>query len=72
MLQIIGKTKFEVEGSDQFILKKINLTVIPHQTCETKIKGLERLHQNWKLHDSFMCAEGENGSDSCSGDGGGK
>lgn len=64
-----GKMKFGKEGELSVILKKIELPVVPNENCENMIKKT-RLGPTFKLHPSFMCAGGEEGRDTCTGDGG--
>ncbi|KAL9930757.1 phenoloxidase-activating factor 2 isoform 1-T1 [Glossina fuscipes fuscipes] len=64
-----GKDKFGREGKYQVILKRIDLPVVPHATCEDQIRQT-RLGLYYELHESFMCAGGELGKDTCKGDGG--
>ncbi|RZF34153.1 hypothetical protein LSTR_LSTR003563 [Laodelphax striatellus] len=64
-----GKDKFEKEGNYQVILKKVELPMVEHQTCQDKLRTT-RLGQYFKLHESFLCAGGIPGRDTCKGDGG--
>ncbi|XP_050531424.1 phenoloxidase-activating factor 2-like [Daktulosphaira vitifoliae] len=61
---VFGKT-----GVYQIILKKIVLPIVPKHPCEAALKRT-RLGQGFKLHESFICAGGESGKDTCKGDGG--
>ncbi|XP_055372214.1 phenoloxidase-activating factor 2-like [Condylostylus longicornis] len=66
-----GTTQY---GSSNFqnILKRVGFRVIPSDICEAKIKEDEEIRDNFKLHESFICATGsEVGNDLCKGDGGG-
>lgn len=64
-----GKDKFGKQGEYQVILKKIELPTVPHDTCQANLKKT-RLGRRFILHKSFMCAGGEEGRDTCKGDGG--
>lgn len=64
-----GKDLWGKEGKYQVILKKIDLPIIPRQPCTEKLR-LTRLGHHFNLHQSFICAGGERGKDTCKGDGG--
>jgi secreted trypsin-like serine protease len=64
-----GKDQFGSAGQYQVILKEIDLPVVNHGSCQDKLRST-RLGQKFKLHDSFTCAGGINGKDTCKGDGG--
>ncbi|XP_053960408.1 uncharacterized protein LOC128864680 [Anastrepha ludens] len=64
-----GKDKFGKAGVYQVILKKIELPIVPHATCEANLRRT-RLSRFFQLDKSFICAGGEGGSDTCKGDGG--
>ena len=51
------------------ILKSIDLPPVDHDTCEIAMRGT-RLGTSFHLHESFLCAGGEEGKDACEGDGG--
>lgn len=51
------------------ILKKIELPTVQHADCQTKMRRT-RLGRRFILDNSFMCAGGEAGIDTCKGDGG--
>lgn len=63
-----GKDSYGKEGKYQVILKKIELPIVPHQQCESALKKT-RLGARFQLHNSFVCAGGEPGKDTCKGDG---
>ena len=66
------------------VLKNIEMDVVDHSTCENKLrlakkpnkKGSQKksnrpiLGSSFKLHSSFLCAGGDEGRDTCTGDGG--
>ncbi|XP_023035635.1 phenoloxidase-activating factor 2 isoform X2 [Drosophila willistoni] len=64
-----GKNKFGKDGEYQVILKKIDLPVVGNEICQSNLRET-RLGQHFNLHDSFICAGGEKGKDTCKGDGG--
>ncbi|KAF4518267.1 hypothetical protein B566_EDAN018383 [Ephemera danica] len=64
-----GKNVFGKEGQYQVILKKVELPVVPRDPCLRALRKT-RLGQHFRLHESFMCAGGEPGRDTCKGDGG--
>merc|ERR1712025_819515 len=64
-----GKDKFGSAGQYQVVLKEIDLPVVSNYECQDKLRST-RLGQKYKLHDSFICAGGVNGKDTCKGDGG--
>merc|ERR1712179_492940 len=66
-----GKDKFGSAGQYQVVLKEIDLPVVSNYECQDKLRST-RLGQKNKLHDSFICAGGINGKDTCKGDGAGK
>lgn len=59
-----GKDVFGKEGKYQVILKKIELPVVPFQPCQESLRKT-RLGKRFNLHDSFLCAGGEPGKDTC-------
>jgi len=64
-----GKDQFGAAGEYQVVLKEIDLPVVNHDDCQDSLRKT-RLGQKFKLHDSFVCAGGINGKDTCKGDGG--
>lgn len=64
-----GKNEYGKEGRYQQILKKIGLPIVPREDCQTKLRQT-RLGGRFNLHESFVCAGGEVGQDTCKGDGG--
>ncbi|KAL1380395.1 hypothetical protein pipiens_014230 [Culex pipiens pipiens] len=63
-----GKERFE-SPSYQNILKKVELPVMDHENCQNAFRQT-RLGANFKVHQTFLCAGGEEGVDTCTGDGG--
>lgn len=64
-----GKDVFGKEGKYQVILKKIELPIVNRDKCQEDLRKT-RLGKYFELHDSFICAGGEQGKDTCKGDGG--
>ncbi|CAO1363174.1 unnamed protein product [Diamesa hyperborea] len=64
-----GKHEFGQRGKYQEIMKKIDLPVIETHRCSRMFKKT-RLGRNFELNESFICAGGEEGVDTCTGDGG--
>ena len=51
-------------------MKKVDLPVITHDDCQVALRKTAQLGPAFELHPSFVCAGGEKGKDTCSGDGG--
>jgi len=64
-----GKDRFGAAGQYQVVLKEIDLPVVGHDECEAKLRTT-RLGKRFQLDDSFICAGGQDGKDTCKGDGG--
>lgn len=64
-----GKDKFGKAGVFQNVLKTVDLPYVSDGTCVNQLRQT-RLGKYFMLHPSFLCAGGEEGKDSCSGDGG--
>jgi len=74
---VAGWGKDEVDGTFQFIPKKVDLSLIPAGQCEDKLQVALNARQpgtgvgdRFQLHPSEVCAGGEVGKDACTGDGG--
>ncbi|XP_050541303.1 uncharacterized protein LOC126905549 isoform X2 [Daktulosphaira vitifoliae] len=65
-----GKDAFGDYGKYQNILKEVDVPIIPQQQCQSQLQQT-RLGYDFKLHNGFLCAGGEEGKDACKGDGGG-
>ncbi|XP_076067696.1 phenoloxidase-activating factor 2-like isoform X2 [Oratosquilla oratoria] len=63
-----GKDSFT--GAYQTILKKVDLPLVNNVDCQALLRKT-RLGRFFRLDHSFLCAGGEAGKDSCTGDGGG-
>ncbi|KAF7283855.1 hypothetical protein GWI33_022889 [Rhynchophorus ferrugineus] len=64
-----GKDVFGKEGKFQVIMKKIELPMVQFSKCQDALRQT-RLGPKFLLHNSFICAGGEAGKDTCTGDGG--
>ncbi len=64
-----GKNEFSAEGRYQEIMKKTEVPIVPRSDCESALRKT-RLGPNFILNDSFLCAGGQLGKDTCVGDGG--
>ncbi|XP_055528973.1 phenoloxidase-activating factor 2-like [Wyeomyia smithii] len=64
-----GRNIFGKGGKYQVILKKVQLSFVPHYQCQSAMRTT-RLGERFRLHQSFICAGGEKGADTCRGDGG--
>jgi len=64
-----GKDQFGAAGEYQVVLKEIDLPVVGHQECQDSLRRT-RLGRKFQLDDSFICAGGVVGKDTCKGDGG--
>jgi hypothetical protein len=64
-----GKDKFGSSGEYQVVLKEVDIPVVEKDYCQESLRNT-RLGKRFKLDDSFLCAGGEAGKDTCRGDGG--
>ncbi|XP_057334403.1 phenoloxidase-activating factor 2-like [Microplitis mediator] len=64
-----GKDVFGKEGHYQVILKRVEVPVVNHGACQNSLRST-RLGKYFRLDNSFICAGGELGKDTCKGDGG--
>merc|ERR1719507_2048963 len=64
-----GKDQFGAAGNYQVVLKEIDLPVVGHDQREASLRTT-RLGKRFQLDDSFICAGGVDGKDTCKGDGG--
>ncbi|XP_020815299.1 vitellin-degrading protease [Drosophila serrata] len=53
----------------EHLLKRIVLPVVDHESCQRLLRRTV-LGRRYRLHDSFICAGGVEGRDTCKGDGG--
>merc|ERR1711972_556787 len=64
-----GKDKFGDSGQYQVVLKEVELDIVNKEQCQDKLRET-KLGKRFRLHDSFLCAGGIAGKDTCKGDGG--
>lgn len=64
-----GRDVFGQEAQYQVILKKVELPMVPRNKCQDDLRKT-RLGKYFVLHETFVCAGGEAGKDTCNGDGG--
>lgn len=64
-----GWGSHSVGGQEQTILKKVQLPIVPRDSCQDLFRTL-RKSQSYELHESYLCAGGLEGKDTCKGDGG--
>lgn len=69
LIVLLFITKYQSQkgkgGAYQNILKKIDLPIVPRGSCLDLLRLTKQLGPTFKLHQSFMCAGGEIGIDSC-------
>eukprot|EP00094_Tigriopus_californicus_P009281 TCALIF_08948-PA protein Name:"Similar to Sb Serine proteinase stubble (Drosophila melanogaster)" AED:0.32 eAED:0.35 QI:0/0.25/0.4/1/0.5/0.8/5/32/472 len=65
-----GKDQFGIQGKYQVVPKQIILDLVSNGDCEDTLRST-RLGQSFILDKSFICAGGQEGQDTCKGDGGG-
>lgn len=64
-----GKDGWGKKGRYQSTMKKVDLPVVPRDSCEATLRTTKLGHY-FNLHRSFICAGGEEGKDTYIGDGG--
>ncbi|XP_038221493.1 phenoloxidase-activating factor 2-like isoform X2 [Zerene cesonia] len=64
-----GQEDFNNANKYAVILKKVQLPIYNRVQCQANIRKFRKLRK-WDMHDSMMCAGGEEGVDTCLGDGG--
>jgi len=65
-----GKDKFGREGKYSNILKEVVVPLVKSPECQTLLRENTRLGPFYELDSSLMCAGGQEGVDTCKGDGG--
>ncbi len=65
-----GKEDFSDSSKYQTLLQHVELPIVPREQCQDAFRTT-KLGSGFTLHESFMCAGGEEGNDTCKGDGGG-
>lgn len=63
-----GKAK-STDAATSYILRKVDLPIVARRKCQRKLQRTP-LSKYFELHDSFLCAGGEEDKDTCEGDGG--
>eukprot|EP00095_Tigriopus_kingsejongensis_P012721 maker-scaffold43_size480169-snap-gene-1.16 protein:Tk12721 transcript:maker-scaffold43_size480169-snap-gene-1.16-mRNA-1 annotation:"hypothetical protein D910_11170" len=66
-----GKDTLEEQGIFQPTLKHVSLPLVSNRDCQDMLRQSQRLSDTFNLHQSFICAGGLKGEDTCKGDGGG-
>lgn len=56
-------------GTEQTLLKKVDLPIVPRTLCQETFRAL-RKSDSYELHESYLCAGGQANQDTCKGDGG--
>jgi len=53
-------------------LKKVQMPIVPRSECQRRLKATDRFRNKsgFRVHNSWLCVGGEDGSDTCKGDGG--
>lgn len=64
-----GKDQFGKQGKWSVILKSVPLPMVDVQVCQNELQKT-RLSSKFRLHPTFVCAGGQEGVDTCQGDGG--
>ncbi|EEZ99308.2 serine protease H29 [Tribolium castaneum] len=65
-----GQKEFD-KNETEHILKKVKVSPMPKLECHRRFRKTRLKASRFHLHQSFMCAGGEEGEDACTGDGGG-
>lgn len=65
-----GKDAFGGTGRYQSVLQEVELPVVDYHQCQEALRHT-RLGPSFTLHQGMLCAGGEEGRDTCKGDGGG-
>lgn len=63
-----GKMRYD-DNQQMHLLKRVKLPLVEHDKCEQAFKST-RLGPKFSLHESYICAGGEEAVDTCTGDGG--
>lgn len=54
------------KGIRESVLKKVDVSIIDQENCEKKLRKT-KLGERFRLHNSFICAEGQRNTDICAG-----
>ncbi len=52
-------------------MAQVELPIVDNRRCQDNLRKFTALSDSFKLDDSFLCAGGKGGVDTCVGDGGG-
>ena len=52
-------------------MAQVELPIVDNRKCQSDLRRYTALSDSFKLDDSFLCAGGDAGVDTCVGDGGG-
>ncbi|XP_029732914.2 phenoloxidase-activating factor 2 [Aedes albopictus] len=64
-----GRENFDPKGQYSEVMKRVELPVVPHKRCQSLFRNT-KMGPYFQLHPTFMCGGGEEGVDTCYGDGG--
>ena len=62
---------FTEGGNYQVLMAQVELPIVDNRKCQSDLRRYTALSDSFKLDDSFLCAGGDAGVDTCVGDGGG-
>jgi len=65
-----GKDEFGSGGKYQTRLKEVVVPIVANRKCQDDLRSKTRLGEYYELDESFICAGGKLGVDTCKGDGG--
>ncbi len=65
-----GKDRWGSKGLYQVVLKQVEMDLVSNHDCQAAMRTTD-LGRRFVLDDSFICAGGSEGVDTCKGDGGG-
>ena len=66
-----GKKTIDAIDYEQRMKAVRGLPIVPNDECQETLRSKTRLPSKFNLHESFICAGGIEGKDTCEGDGGG-
>jgi len=65
-----GRDQWGDKGRYQVVLKQVELDLVDNYQCQEALRTKTDIGRRFRLHDSFVCAGGKAGVDTCRGDGG--